>query len=301
MHCCYRQYLWTADTAYYQDPAFRNFYDKTVHEYVQRWDQDGDGVPESYTRYGHRGIGSYDEDLDFHVLIGADLVAAEAAAFRDYAEFQQLWGQPPAEFRAKAEQLKRWFNSAWWDESKQRFYRAMRQDHSFSSHHTEAVPEMWFEITEPGVKTERSLDALQAQNVEVRSYFPEIGYRYGRNDWAYARLLELLDPKLKRREYPEVSFAAIGAIAEGLMGIHPDGRMRHIETLSHLTKETAWASLEHLPVFENEITVRHSGQRETSLTNEKGPAFEWVARFPGTKNPVTVRVLPGQTRTVRAQ
>ncbi len=59
--CCYRQYVWTRDVSNVRDPDFLNFYDRTVSDYVKRWDKDGDGVPESYTVYGHRGIGSYDE------------------------------------------------------------------------------------------------------------------------------------------------------------------------------------------------------------------------------------------------
>ena len=105
LNCCYRQYLWTADAAYVKDPLFLNFYDRTVNDYVKRWDKDGDGVPESYREYGHRGIGSYDEDLEFHLLVGADLVAAQAAAYSAYAAIAEIRGQPDiaARFRAQSD------------------------------------------------------------------------------------------------------------------------------------------------------------------------------------------------------
>jgi hypothetical protein len=301
LHCCFRQYLWTGDAAYLTDPAFVNFYDKTVNEYVRAWDKDGDGVPESYQEYGHRGIGSYAEDSNFHVLVGADLVAAQAAAYADYAAIQELKGRGPVarEFRQKAQKLKDWYNSRWWDAGRRRFYRAMRQDRSFSANRNGAIPELWFGITEAGIKTERSLDALEGDNVEVRSYFPEIAYRYGRDEWAYARLMELTDPGLKRREYPEVSFAVVGAVAEGLMGIRPDARRRVLETCAHLTGETEWAALGPVPVFDSEIRVSHKGARETTVTNLRGPGIEWRARFRTRRRGLQVRLGPGETKTLR--
>ena len=66
---------------------------------------------------------------------------------------------------------------------------------------------------EPGPKSDSALQGLTGKNVEVRSYYPEIAYRYERCDLGYSKLMELLDPTLPRREYPEVSYAAIGAIA----------------------------------------------------------------------------------------
>jgi hypothetical protein len=324
LNCCYRQYLWTADETYLRDPAFLNFYDRTVTDYVKRWDKDGDGVPENYKEYGHRGIGSYDEDLETHVLIGADLVAAQAAAYLAYAAIQDLRNNAAIakEFRDKGRKLADWYNTTWWDAKTQTFYRAMRQDRTFLSHRNGAIPEIWFGITEPGIKTARSLDGLEADNVEVRSYLPEIAYRNGRDDFAYRALLALMDPALKRREYPEVSFSAVGAVAQGLMGIRPGAADHSIETFPHLTRETKWVTLRNVPVFHNELTVRHEGLRETSLTNVKGPALVWIARFPvsapalnvdGRTTParltktsqgapvssVTVRVEPGQTSTVR--
>ena len=51
---------------------------------------------------------------------------------------------------------------------------------------------------------------------------PEVFYRYGHEEAAYAEILALADPAKKRREYPEVPFAVIGAVATGLMGLEPD-------------------------------------------------------------------------------
>jgi len=324
LNCCFRQYLWTGDPAYVNNPVFLNFYDRTVNDYVKRWDKDGDGVPESYREYGHRGIGSYDEDLKFHVLVGADLVAAQAAAYSAYAAIADVRGQPQvaSRYRAEAEKLKAWFNQKWWDPANKRFYRAMNQEHAFVSRPNGAIPDIWFDIIEPGPKIESALKGLTGTNVEVRSYYPEIAYRYERCDLGYSKLMELLDPALPRREYPEVSYAAIGAIAEGIAGIRPDARSRTVETFPRLTNATSWLALGHVPVFENEIEVRHSGRAESQFTNQAGPTVTWRASLPGAhmqllvdgksmraeqgrrrdgtpESYVVLRVEPGQRRIVK--
>jgi hypothetical protein len=153
-------------------------------------------------------------------------------------------------------------------------------------------------------------------NVEALSYFPQILYRWGLNEPAYRSLIRLVSPALPRREYPEVSFAAIGAFAAGMMGIEPDASSYTVVTQSHLTTATAWATLSHVPIFDGEISVRHSGLTETRLTNDGSQLIHWEARFTGksarlwvngrqararTKSGVNyalVDVRPGQTVTV---
>ncbi len=67
-----------------------------------------------------------------------------------------------------------------------------------------------------------------------------------------------MNPALKRREYPEVSYTVIGNLGAGLMGIHPSSRPGKIETYPQLTAETEWAALHHLPVGHNVISVKHT-------------------------------------------
>jgi hypothetical protein len=42
-----------------------------------------------------------------------------------------------------------------------------------------------------------------------------------------------------------------------------------------------WVELKHVPVFANEISVRHVAGRSTVFTNESGPAIQWRASLPG--------------------
>ena len=82
LDACWRQFLWTGDAAYLEDPAFLDFYRLTVEDYIQAWDKDGDGVPEHRPEYGYRGLGSYDEGpFSDRGLYASDLIAAMARAF----------------------------------------------------------------------------------------------------------------------------------------------------------------------------------------------------------------------------
>jgi len=326
--CCYRQYLVTGNRAYIEDPVFLNFYERTVSDYIRRWDKNGDGIPESNRKYGRRGIGSYTEELALHALVGGDLVAAEFAAFQAYGHIQELRGDPgvAAKYQRKAILLRAQYNEKWWNPKKDRFYTALLQDGSFHERDPVSPFDLWFGIPEEGLRRERALDRLlgqSASDVEELSYIPEIAYRYGRNAAGYAALMRLIDPKLERREYPEVSFAVVGAIATGAMGVQADAAGHMVETLPRLTLDTAWAEVRHLPVLDNQIGVKHWGSDATQFTNESGPPIQWKAGFPGQaealmvdgrrtarltgrsvtgqqESYVLLTVVKGQTRKVRA-
>jgi hypothetical protein len=85
--------------------------------------------------------------------------------------------------------------------------------------------------------------------IEERSYLPELFYAYARNAAAYAELMAQMDPAYKRREYPEVSYAALGSIATGMLGIAPDATTSTLTTLPRLTEQTDWVEMTNLPCF----------------------------------------------------
>jgi hypothetical protein len=181
--------------------------------------------------------------------------------------------------------LKSRFNSEWWSYDLNRHYTAMLQDGTYYGGFTDTFYYMlfWFEqIPEEGEKTNRTLGYLMkegAHNVEGMSYLPEIYYRYGHNEAAYAALGKLIDPALKRREYPEVAYSVLGTITSGLIGLSADASRRLVETLPRLTPQTQWVSIDHLPILGNEISVRHAGNNETVFTNQSGAAVQWKATF----------------------
>lgn len=290
MQACYRQFLWTGDRAYL-DATFSNFYDRTVTDYVAAWDQNRDGIMESSPESRPRGIPSYWQEMP-RPLVGADLIAAQYEGYLAYAAIQQHKGargslsqKLAGEYTTKAEALKTRYNTGWWNPIQNRHYSLMLPNRKFyGGYIAEAnLFALLFGLTEDGIKTEAALDSLERNRPpfdQKLSYFPEILFRYGRNESAYQRLLELTDPNFRSRGMPEVVFAVVGATAGGLLGISPDAPNSSFRTLPALPKAVEWVKLAHLPVLENEVTVYHRGLTETSITNEGGPAFQWEAAFP---------------------
>jgi alpha-galactosidase len=289
MDACWRQYLWTGNRAYVEDPDFLDFYRLSATAYVAAWDRDGDGVPDHRFADGNRGLGSYDEgDLSDRTAVGSDLLAAQYRAFRSYASILRLRGDPStaAVFESRAVRLRSAFRKKWWDEKHGRFASLKLENGRFDDHDLfwHGVFSLYAGFIEPGQARETTLAALldrEAVNVETESYFPEVLYNYDRDEAAYAEILKLSDPATKRRDYPEVSFALIGAIATGTMGIRPEAGGQVLTTRSHLTAATDWAELEGVPVHGNVVDVRHEGRRRSVLTNRSGPALTWRAAFDG--------------------
>ena len=301
VNACYRQWLWSGDNAYLDD-AFLNFYRRSVTDYVQAWDRNHDGLLGHVPAYGHRGIATYDEDLTGDVLVGADLIAAQYAAYCAYAAFEHARNEQAAadKFASKARDLKSLYNSRWWDTTRNCYFPALSEDGQFhpdlkaSVGGTNIQFPLYFGLTDRGPKTQASLDQLEKRlhldsatlngivgGVEGQTYLPDIFYKYGRSRSAYAVLVALMNPALKRREYPEVSYTVIGNLGAGLMGIRPASRAGGIETYPQLTGETDWAALRHVPVAGNVISVKHTHAGTTTFSNESGPDVRWRASLPG--------------------
>jgi hypothetical protein len=333
MRACYRQFLWTNDRAYF-DAVFSNFYDQTVTSYVEAWDRDRDGVMEGRLKPRRRGIPSYYQE-DPAPLIGGDLVAAQYMGYLVYASIQEHKGHPGSlsrkladQYRAKAEALRIRYNTEWWNAVRNRYHSALLPDRTYYPGYIadSNAFALLFEITEEGLKTEAALDCLEKIPPvfdQTRSYFPEILFRYGRNDAAYRFLLELADPGFRSRGMPEISFAVVGAAVTGLMGVQPDAPRGTLATLPRLPHEVQWVRLARLPVLQNEVAVEHRRLAQTSVTNMAGPRFYWKAAFPasapgkilvdGIRVPVSrehqvngqaavsaiIAVQPGQTRIAR--
>lgn len=333
MRACYRQFLWTGDSAYL-DSAFSNFYDRTVTSYVESWDRDHDGVMEGRLTPRRRGIPSYYQE-DPPPLIGGDMLAAQYTGYMTYAAIQEHKGisgslskKLAGQYRSKAQALRIRYNTEWWSPVLNRYFSAFLPNRTF---YTEYIADanafsLLSGITEDGFKTESALDSLEKIRPrfdQALSYAPEILFLYGRNETAYQFLLRLGDPAFPSRGMPEISFAFVGAVATGLMGFYPEAPQGLLETSPHLPSSVAWVNLSHVPVLSNEVSVRHRGVAQSSLTNETGPPLRWKAAFPvsgpgpykilvdgapyqaslerrlngQTSSFVVVKVQPGQTRT----
>jgi hypothetical protein len=290
LDACWRQYLWTGDRDYVENATFLEFYRRTIKDYIEAWDKDGDGVPEHRPAYGNRGLGGYDEGpFSDRTAFGADLLAVEARAFESCAAIFDVRGEvaEARSLRGRAAALRNRYAAGWWNESRGQYADFALADGSlaFEDPFWGGVFPLYFGLLPAGPRRDATIRRIlgrEPEGIEVESYLPEVFYRYGQEEAAYAEILALSDPAKPRREYPEVPFAVIGAVATGLMGIKPDARTQTIETRSGLTGATAWAELRGLPVFEGVIHVRHDGRRRTSLTVRSGRDSVWKAVFDGT-------------------
>ncbi len=297
---CYRAWLWTGDSTYLIDPGFLNFYEKSLNEYVKRWDPDGDGLMEGCAdSTSSRGLSSYNEEQ--YGRVGADLLAAQYIGNLDYSKMLMLRKQPALarEYARRGNKIKDHLNSDWWDTGQKLYHHYIR----YNGKWLDDKQMMSFLLRWDVVPAERApavIDHLIAvvpkTGVEMNTYYPLETYRFGKADDAYKLLIRLVSPDLKRREYPEVSYAAIETYAMGLMGIEADAGTNSIRTKSRLTEATRWAELKDMPVFDGTITIRHNGITTSSLMNNTGKTISWEAWL-GSGEKRLIKVKPGEKKT----
>ncbi len=324
MDCCYRMYLWTGDRTYINDPVFLNFYKRTVDDYAERWDlslekimkrqrimniQDTVGGVNRFQLA--RGIPGYDEG-DPGFVVALDLLVTLHAGYRAYSRMMMLHGEEEKaeKFLNKAEEVRTFIETAWWDEENQHFYTNLNKDYQLSWFGPDHSIPYW-NGTDDEEKMRAVVDEFIEQvaetpsdRVEGLSHLSETLYRYGEHDMAYDLLMRLMNSS--RKEYPEVSYTTVASIVTGLMGIEleifpPEMALsmgyyvdKYITTLPRFTPKTGWAQIKNLVIRKNNISVRHDGITRTILSNDSGPSFIWKAKFPGSFDTLLVNGEPVQ-------
>jgi len=302
MHAALRLYMWTGDEDYIASPIFRNFYRHVATDYLDRWQLHPDQV---ITRkrilnqrldtgkfVTSRGIPSYTEGrADFN--LGTDLLAAEYRALISYNELLHMQNEatPPTQQATRVAHL---LATHGWNSQRHHYYGFLRKDGSNFGSGDQFV--LYFNAAtsvaqRQGARTKLIRLTKDTQTgIEEQSYRPEILFRYGAPDEAYEQILDLSRPNRKRREYPEVSYAVVGAIVSGMMGVEVrpletgQGSLSRnvvIETLPRLPKCVHWARLQSLSVRGNLIDLRHDEDNSSTLTNVSGASITWRAAFPG--------------------
>lgn len=259
---CLRMYKLTGDIDYIESEDFLHFYRLTVNNYIKTWDTNGDGIPEgSGTK---RGIPSYEEGEGGGSAQMLDLLAAEAAGLSAYAEICELRGENGTPYKKWAENILAEIDSRW-DESDSRYFFVKRKDGSLAHiSHIASEYVLYFNAAADERKRAITLDRLHQRGingiiVECGSHLSEIFYRYGQPDRGEHWLRHFTSPALKRREYPEVSYACVGAYVFGMMGVSYDFVTRTVSADPKLPEGVTSASLTGLPVFGRyaDITVEN--------------------------------------------
>lgn len=290
LQACWSMFQWTDDHDYLHLPELNRFYNATVSDYIRVWDTNGDGIPERKFPGSRRGIPSYDERDEYAgAVVMGDLIAAQAQAFDAYARIHRMKGNDYLyeDYTQKASSLRQYYDKTWWNAERERFYSAMFADGSFHTPSDSAldvaVLPLYYGLLTDAKKRSMLLDRMKdcdSAFVEYLTYLPEVFYQYGRIEDAYQCLLMLTDPKLKRREYPEIAFSVVGAIAVGIMGIEPHADRNRIRTVANLPAHLPTARMENIPVFGGEISVEHAGNTSIELINKTGNTVWWQPVFP---------------------
>lgn len=287
MDACWRMYCLTGDREYLENPAFTNFYDRTVTDYISRWDHDGDGIPDRATARSRRGIPSYDEQKGMEQMaVAADLIAAQCRGFMSYSKLRCA-----PEYAAKAQNLSALLSSKWWNKERRQFYGAMHMDgtmlESLGSPHLLA----YFDAVWDNAQCTALLDQIDSIGergiiVELLSHYPEIFFQHRQPERGMEWLYRLINPKLSRREYPEVSFAAINAYVTGLFGLRANAATKTVTLNCYLPAGTSYMELRGCPLFDGWIDLYHD-TAGTTLRNNTNDILYCRGQI----------ITPGETKT----
>lgn len=296
--CCFRMYVWTGDRTYVEDPVFLNFYERSVNDYVERWGLGMDeimnrprllnarGIYDPGKKFPRaRGIPGYNEG-EHEYVVGFDVLATERAAYLAYAHIQEVRGdaQRAQEFLQKAAAVEALIEDKWWNKAGQCFYQRLTANHELEG----CGPKRTDEQLAADWRTDVAADA---------GGFPS-------SATGDEEVEQLLDLSHARLEYPEVSYSRVGDLVTELMGVRLEFRSPllaavdggwvevTVRTLPGLGTTIDWAELRNLPIRANKVTVRHQGTRQTTLTNQSGPALIWQASFSGQHESLLVNGQP---------
>jgi hypothetical protein len=293
MDTCLRMYHWTGDSRYLFSEEFRNFYRMSVEDYIRHWDRDHDGVMERKPGSGRRGLASYDEsERQDGYKVAADLLAAQFRGYMTHADILHIAGEHvrAKEYEQKAQKLQDWFESAWWSEKEQAYAAVWFGGDKFGFEYMGTVASMplYYGLIKDPQRQQKQLQYIlshSADCVEESSYHAEIFWRYGLDVQGRRAFLAMTDPDLKRKEYPEISYAAVGAVVGGLMGISPSAAQGVLRTRSALNNGE-FAQLNDLPLWGGTISLLHEGRERSVLTNAAARPILWLPE--GAKAPIPV-------------
>lgn len=295
LNACWQLYLFTGDETYIKDKDFKNFYSKSANEFINSWVLQADSLltrpahPNAPTPFNEddafhrcRGLPSYSEGVQ-NVKMGVDLIAAIYRGLTSYAAILQANGDAAEaiRFTQKAKTYQQKIDADWWNDSAGLYNTYYSNNNAFGKEEGETFL-LWFDALPDSTRKQKTLQHLLSRdwNVENLSYFPYIMYMNGYWNEAHNYMLHLTNPATERREYPEVSFGVIKGFTEGLMGISADARTNTISTL-YRNKNNSISTLSNVPVLQTFITIKHSGNKQSSFTNNGNKTLTWRACFSG--------------------
>ncbi|MFC9699756.1 NPCBM/NEW2 domain-containing protein [Streptomyces sp. NPDC056943] len=306
----YKQYQWTGNTAWINDPTLSAYYDSTMGRFLTdhevTWNDANPAAEQPVSRkQPGEYTATYFEFPNENLVSAADSLGYQYQSMLAYAEILKAKGDDAnsAKWADRARRVRDHFEAKWWDASNNRYIRgkdAAGTGYSSWGHEASFLM-MLTGLGDHGSRTGGYLDFIAANdddlNVEATSYLPEMYYQYNRSAEGWAWLKKLMTG---RDSYPEISFLAVSSTVDGMMGVQPDAPHDKVATVSRLTPETPWVEIDHLKVGDNDLKLKHTGTTASTLTNNSGSTVSWEAQFYGTHATITVNGTPqpAQTKTL---
>ena len=283
-----RLYDLTGDAWYLLSPEMEDFFRLTAEKYIPRWDRDGDGIVDRVDSDGRRGIASYEENGTTGYRTAADTLALEYRAYLAAARMASLKKEPEkaAEYQKKADRLQKIFCREWWSQREARFYEFRMKDGSFSPKQSDdnAMTPLRCGIIQDPIQIAGQIRYLLSREpetiVELRSYYPAMLWKYGWDADAMRIWLKMTAEDYKRRDYPEVSYAAVEALLCGYMGITADADRSELRTRSAAIGGE-WSEVSGFPLWGGSIDLRHEGRTKSVMTNRTERPVIWTAETAG--------------------
>lgn len=294
---CYRQYLWTGNPEYLNDPVLWTFCTRAVTDFISLHDvripngvAEGDGSGDIF-----KGSATYNEVAsDAPLIESGDAIACQYQAFECYARLLAAKGdvQGAEEFSRKAVELKTFFNEKWGVKQDKKLY-VRGYDVKGKTPTNWGLENSWFMpmkfITEPSEKNDLYLDFIarcmdapwgRPSNLEAITYIPGVFFPYNRVAEAWKWLEYIIDQPDK--EYPEVSYTLVSHIVEGMLGFEPNAPERSFFTVPRLPEAVADLCVSQIPLGNHRITVAHEGTKKSTATHVSGDEpLKWEACFYG--------------------
>jgi len=293
---CFRLYLWTGDSSYISDPVFKDFYRKTLLDYVERWDLSADRIlqrdrimnlpeganPDNHDYFYTRGIPGYHEGAGGRMQLGIDLLATQYAANIWY-HYYMSDDPTTSVWLDEAKKINNLIEGTFWDADSGRFKLLQYEDgsmeyqpaggadfsHSVLHYNATDKPEMLASVLDTYSNNK------EGYSIEIASHLPDIFFRNNKTDDGIYMLKYLTDSSTFRRDYPENPFAVVGAFVTGLMGVTAGAPDNYISTFSRITDPTAQAMLAGLPIIGKKIDLLHRGRHTSMVHNHSDEAFFW--------------------------
>lgn len=291
----WRLYLWTGNSHYITAPAFVNFQQKTVNQYIKTWVLEPDSLlkrpahPNTPVPYHEddafhrcRGLPSYSEGIK-DLKTGADLVAALYRGLLTYAEILRVQKRfkEATFYILKAQKYQARLEADWWSEKDNQYYTYYSNSGQFGMAEGETFL-LWFDALTNKTRVDKTLKHVVTsdRNVENMSYYPFLFYKFGEWDKARSYMLYLSAQTTARRDYPEVSYGIIEGVVQGLMGVTPDASTQTLSTI-YKTNDNGNAALNQLPLLNTSINLSHLGRQQSVISNTGAQPFKWKAMFYG--------------------